>query len=125
MSNFKQYQLTATKFNKHSIDFQCETEMPEFNANVVKIEKFQGFSKATGCKYYFRVKNQSSWANSKQITGLWRTPRPGVYSGDIKSHSGKTLILFKIHNDWQNLTLYLFPNGFNPVWQIGSIVETL
>ena len=110
------HKFEAVKYNKHDTIYQLCFGLPETEliTQSVKIEKFQGYSKAYNLGLYFRVKNASSWAKSKQITGLWKTPRRNHYYGDNKTREGKTLLLFKIDHESQTMNVYEYPKGYYP-----------
>lgn len=98
----------------------------ELITQTVKIEKFQGYSKAYNLGLYFRVKNASSWAKSKQITGLWKSTRINHYYGDNKAPEGKTLLLFKVDPESQTMTVYEYPKGYYPSREtIDLLIKTL
>jgi hypothetical protein len=110
------FRFYPIKFNKHDTIYQAIEGNPKdsFITEQVKIEKFQGYSKAHNIELYFRIKNATSWAKSKQITGLWKTTQKGTFYGDFKEGTIKTLLIFKIDQESQELTVYVYPKGFNP-----------
>lgn len=112
-TKFKFYPI---KFNKHDTIYQAFENNPKdsFLTEQVKIEKFQGYSKAYNLDLYFRIKDAPSWAKSKQITGLWKTSQKGAFYGDFKEGAIKTLLMFKIDDESNELTVYLYPKGYNP-----------
>ena len=113
----KLYVYIADKFNKHDTIYRIKTPVHLLGTVLtdhVKIEVFQGYSKAYNLGYYFRIKNTSSWAKSRQITGLFKTGKRGVYYGNIKEGNVRTLLLFHLQNENELLNVYEFPNGFNP-----------
>jgi hypothetical protein len=104
------------KFNKHDTIYQANEDNPKnsFLTESVKIEKFQGYSKAYNLDLYFRIKDATSWAKSKKITGLWKTNQKGTFYGDFIEGSIKTLLIFKIDHESHVLTVYVYPKGYNP-----------
>jgi len=112
----KVYRFSPIKFNKHDTIYQAQPSNPNdsFITELVKIEKFQGYSKAYNLGLYFRIKDQTSWAKSKQITGLFKTPIKGAFYGNIKEATTKTLLMFKICDESHELTVYEYPKGYNP-----------
>jgi hypothetical protein len=112
----KMYLFGLIKVNKHDTIYQGVSSNPvdTFITEFVKIEKFQGYSKAFNLGLYFRIKNKSSWAKSKQITGLWKTQIKSIYYGDFKELNSKTLLLFKIDEVNDKLIVYEFPKGYFP-----------
>jgi hypothetical protein len=112
----KVYRFSPIKFNKHDTIYQAQPSNPNdsFITELVKIEKFQGYSKAYNLGLYFRIKDATSWAKSKQVTGLWKTTRKGVFYGDFKDGTTKTLLMFKICDESHELTVYEYPKGYNP-----------
>jgi hypothetical protein len=123
-ANIKEFKFNAIKTNKNDTIFQdFETNsIDSFITEFVKIEKFQGFSNAYNLGLYFRIKNKTSWAKSKQVTGLWKTQTKGVYHGDFVEGNLKTLLLFKISENTDFLKVIVFPKGFYPH---RSIIESL
>jgi hypothetical protein len=124
----KVYRFSPIKFNKHDTIYQGHEDNPNdsFIPELVKIEKFQGYSKAYNLGLYFRIKNASSWAKSLQVTGLWKTTRNGAFYGDFRDGTTKTLLLFKIDNTTHDLTVYEYPRGYNPHRNvIDSLVNTI
>jgi hypothetical protein len=110
---FKFYPI---KFNKHDTIYQAQPDNPKnsFITELVKIEKFQGYSNAYNLGLYFRIRNASSWAKSTQITGLFKTTRKGAFYGNIKEGASKSLLLFKINPENHELTIYEYFKGYNP-----------
>jgi hypothetical protein len=112
----KVYQFNPIKFNKHDTIYQGQPENPKgtFITELVKIEKFQGYSNAYNLGLYFRIRDNSSWAKSKQITGLFKTPIKGAFYGNIKEGATISLLLFRINHESHELTVYEYPKGYNP-----------
>jgi hypothetical protein len=110
------YRFIPVKFNKHDTIYQGLENNPKdsFITELVKVEKFQGYSNAHNLGLYFRIKNQSSWAKSKQITGLWKTTRIEAFYGDIRENTTKTLLVFIIDPVSHVLTVYEYPRGYYP-----------
>ncbi len=110
------FTFKVVKTNKNDTIYQGFSTNPKntFITEFIKIEKFQGFSNAFNLGLYFRIKNQSSWAKSKQITGLWKTQSNNIFRGDIKEGNTRTLILFKFDYSNELLKVYLFNFGFYP-----------
>jgi hypothetical protein len=110
------FKFSSIKFNKHDTIYKAQPNNPKdsFITELVKIEKFQGYSNAYNLGLYFRIKDQSSWSKSKQITGLFKTTRKGAFYGNIKGGTTKTLLLFKIDHESHDLTVYEYPKGYNP-----------
>nr|WP_299202498.1 hypothetical protein [uncultured Brumimicrobium sp.] len=110
------YKFEVVKYNKHDTIYQlCFGQYPsQLITETVKIEKFQGYSKAYNLGLYFRVKDKSSWKESKQVTGLWKTTRLNHYYGDHRIKEGKTLLLFKIDPESQTMCVYEYPKGYYP-----------
>lgn len=104
------------KYNKHDTIYQKEETNPKSKllTEFVKVEKFQGFSKAYNLGLYFRIKNESSWQKSKNVTGLWKTMRDNLFFGDSRNIKSKTLLIFHIDNEGQQLTVFEFPEGYYP-----------
>ena len=112
------FRFIEAKVNKHStiyamVDIPIKTT---FVTPVVRIEKFQGYSKAYNLAEYFRIKDQSSWAKSRQVTGLWKTSTQGVYYGDNRENMSdpKTLLMFQFDTSDGAFILYVYPKGYYP-----------
>jgi hypothetical protein len=110
------YRFIPIKFNKNDTIYQGldSNSGNSFITPLVKVEKFQGYSNAYNLGLYFRIKDQSSWSKSKQITGMWKTNRKETFYGDIKDNERKTLLIFKICPDSQVLTIYEYLTGYYP-----------
>lgn len=123
------YQFERIKENKQDSIYQGkESNHTEgIITELVKIERYQGYSNAFNLGLYFRIRNASSWAKSKQITGLWKTSTPGFYYGDIREdNKRKTLLLFSLKDQDKHLTVYQFPNLYYPSKStIETLVQTL
>jgi hypothetical protein len=110
------YHFQASKFNKHSTLFNGR-DTNHYNSFItpqVKIEKFQGFSNAYNLGEYFKVRNTNNWSTCLQVTGLWETSRKGYYYGDRKTANEKTLLVFALSENREELTIYEFPTGYYP-----------
>jgi hypothetical protein len=124
----KVFRFSPIKFNKHDTIYQAQPSNPNdsFITELVKIEKFQGYSNAYNLGLYFRIRDASSWAKSKQITGLFKTTRKGAFYGNIKEGATKTLLLFKIDHESHELTVYEYPKGYDPHRNvIDSLINTI
>lgn len=110
------HKFEVVKYNKHDTIYQlCLGQSTnQLITQSVKLEKFQGFSKAFNLDLYFRVKDKSSWKNSKKVTGLWKTTRLNHYFGDHRTDKGKTLLLFKVDRESQTMYVYQYANGYYP-----------
>ena len=124
----KTYRFKAIKHNKQSIIFELiDGDLNNsFITQEVKLERFQRFSNATGIDYYLRLKNEPTWANSELVTGLFKTTRKGIFYGDRREKwEVRTLIMFKVTPDWQNLTLIVYPRGQFPKNQVENIAHRI
>lgn len=120
------FRFTEAKINKHSTIYAM-VDIPTkatFITSVVRIEKFQGYSKAYNLAEYFRIKDQSSWAKSRQVTGLWKTNVQGIYYGDNRENMSdlKTLLMFQFDPSDGALLLYVYQKGYYPA---KSTIETI
>jgi hypothetical protein len=115
-SKIKVYQYKSIKTNKQDTIYQISEpkELQSFLTEFVKVEKYQGYSNAYNLGLYFRIKNESSWAKSKQITGLWKLSNPYIFYGDIKQDKNKTLLLFFIEPNKGILKVFEFPTNYYP-----------
>lgn len=124
----RSYTFKAIKHNKQSIIFELieGDATNSFVTQEVKLERFQKYSNATGIDYYLRLKNEPTWANSELVTGLFKTTRKGIFYGDRREKwEVRTLIMFKITPDWQNLTLIVYPRGQYPKNQVENIAHRI
>ena len=108
------------KVNKTSTIYEYSNtiELRDINPDdnftkLVKLEVFQGYSKAKNLVYYFRLRDKSNWSKCKLVTGLFRTIKPNLFFGNIKENNYKTLIIFLI-DDESNLVIHKYPKGYNP-----------
>lgn len=110
------YRFQKTKVNKHSTIYSMvgNPTKTTFLTPVVRIEKFQGYSKAYNLAEYFRIKDQSNWKNSQLITGLWKTSTKGWYYGDKRDGNIRTLLLFDFRAENDQFRLSVFPTGYCP-----------
>lgn len=105
----------SCKVNKHSTILERVTDVKDsFITDFVKVEKFQGYSKAYNLGEYFRIKNASSWAKSKQVTGLWKSSRLNYFYGDNRTDKGKTLLIFFKDDRNDFITVYEFVESYYP-----------
>lgn len=118
------HKFKTIKVNKHDTIYEKiqSNDVNYFVTQYVKIEKFQGYSNAFNLGLYLRIKDQTSWSKSKTVTGLWKTNRKNVYYGDLKDKNFKTLLLFKITEQTNELIIYEFQRGYYPSRQT---IETL
>lgn len=110
------HQYRAIKHNKCDTVFEMESipALPTFLTMLVRVEDFQGYSKAQKFTLYFRLKNKTNWRESEAVTGLFRTSRHGVYFGNRRTENRRTLILFQFAPDGEGLTVYTYPEGYYP-----------
>ena len=114
------FTFDVEKVNKHSRIYVARDQLISFNSfitPVVKLEDDQGFSKAKGVRYHFKVRNEKNWSKCKVITGLFPTTNNELFYGDFKSKKGKTLMVFKISRKQPVLEVYIYPEGFYPSYQ--------
>lgn len=110
------YHFDAFKFNKQNTIFTGKDTNPNtsFITSSVRIERFQGYSNAYNLGLYLRLRNESNWAKCEQVTGLWKSERPGFYYGDRRTGNQKTLLLFSLDQNHERLTVYEYPHGYYP-----------
>jgi hypothetical protein len=126
--NYTVYQFKEFKVNKHSTIYQLIHNPIETNiiTELIRIEKFQGYSNAYNLTEYFRIRNTTNWHTSKQVTGLFKTQANEIYYGDTGRNSDKSLLMFKFKNNRALLDIYLFNSGFYPhPNKIEDIAKTL
>lgn len=106
----------AIKFNKCDTQYESTSPIPSasFLTERVKIEKFQGFSKAYNLAEYFRLRGTTSWKSGEQVTGIWKTNRPLFFYGDKRTQNNKTLLIFRFNETREKLRVYVFPQGYYP-----------
>ena len=106
----------AVKFNKYDMQYIDETPIPLgcFLTERIKIESFQGYSKASNLGEYLRLRGETSWKTGEQVTGRWLETKANVFRGDRKHKGIKTLILFEFSNLREKLTIHIFPEGYYP-----------
>jgi hypothetical protein len=104
------------KENKSDTIYELVTlfKEPTFLTYLVKLEQFQGFSNGKNFQLYFRIRNKSSWKASTTITGLFKTAIQGTYRGNIKTRNTRTLVIFKLHPNGEEMNVYTFPTGYYP-----------
>lgn len=114
--NVLMYRFKVIKLNKQDTIYTGFESNPSesFITELVKIERFQGYSNAYNLGLYFRIRNNSNWSKCKQVTGLFKTMRMNVFYGDHKSNGLKTLLLFKIDDIKEELTVFEYPDGYYP-----------
>jgi hypothetical protein len=111
---FEVYRYKVVKVNKHSAIYECnDTPLCEHATQLVRIEKYQGYSNAYNLGEYYRLRNATSWHNSTQLTGLWRTETQNVFYGDT-GKVNKTLVMFKFSHNRDELNVYVFGRGYYP-----------
>lgn len=110
------YRFKVIKHNKQDTIYTGFESNPteSFITELVKIERYQGYSNAYNLGLYFRIRNTSNWSKCKQVTGLFKTMRLNVFYGDHNSNGMKTLLLFKIDDIKEELAVYEYPNGYYP-----------
>lgn len=122
------HEYRAVKFNKCDIQYEITSALPEgtYLTERVKIEKFQGFSKAQNLWEYFRLRGATSWKAGEQVTGLWKTENPLIHFGDRKTKKGKSLVVFVRSQNHERLIVYTFKEGFYPSRsKIEEIIKSL
>jgi len=106
----------AVKINKCDIQYQITSVLPDRSCLTerIKLEKFQGFSKAHNLWEYLRLRGATSWKSGEQVTGLFKTPDRNIFYGDRKTTKGKSLILIFKSSDLETVTIYTYPEGYYP-----------
>lgn len=106
----------ATKFNKCDTQYVTEEIIPtnSWLTERVKIEVFQGYSKAYNLGEYFRLRGSTSWKSGEQVSGLWKTDRKDVFYGDRRQGTVKTLLFFMFNNNRDSMQVYVYPFGYYP-----------
>lgn len=104
---------TSTIFEHLQTHESRPTTPDDYFTNLIKIEQYQGYSKAYNLSHYFRIRNTTNWSKCKTPTGLFKTIKPNVFFGDLKTNKGKTLIVFHFDSD-DTLRIYKYANGYYP-----------
>lgn len=107
----KKVRFYATKFNKTNVIYSGECNDSNILTEVIKIEKFQGFSKVFNVDYYLRVKDRGTWKESTPVTGLFKCNKSLWFSGDYIKGLIKTSILFMLKPDMSELLIHEFQSG--------------
>lgn len=107
---------TATTFELQSISQKPEQSNLIFTS-VVRLEVFQGFSKAKNLVFYFKLRDNPNWKKCTSVTGLFRTINKNIFIGDLRnnrqSKKSKTLLIFRLCTSGK-LQIFRFPSGFYP-----------
>lgn len=80
--------------------------------DIVRIEKYRGYSNSKFNENYFRIKDNPYWKDCTMLTGLRETLKPNVFYGDSIQNK-KSLILFQLSDDKTTLIIDVF-KGFYP-----------
>lgn len=99
LKTYRVYQLEATKYGPPKLTPQ------------LRIEKFRGYSKASGIGYYLRLRDTGNWSTCEKVTGLRPTPRKGVFEGNRKAQK-KSLILFQFSPEADQVIIDVFPSFY-------------
>lgn len=110
------YRFKVVKHNKHDTIYTGLVSNPKesFITELVKIERYQGYSNAYNLGLYFRIRTASNWSKCKQVTGLFKTTRLNVFYGDHRINEKRTLLVFKIDDLKEELTVFEYPEGYYP-----------
>jgi hypothetical protein len=123
------YHFAVNKVNKQDTIYKGKESNPTESiiTELVKVERYQGYSNAYNLGLYFRIKNASSWAKSTKLSGLFKTETPGFYYGDIREpNKKKTLLLFKVDEHGETLTVWEFEQLYYPSKKtIENLVKSL
>ena len=101
------YQIAKT--TKSAAEYHLESSSGDYILpDRVRLEIDQGYSRATGVCYWFKVRNTSNWAKCARLTALRRFA-DGVYYGDWinKSRTRKRLLIFRLTET--NLVVEIYP----------------
>jgi len=63
--------------------------------DTIRIEKYNGYSKATSINYYLRIRNTTNWQTCEKVTGLRPTGRKLLFEGNWLKDGKKSLLLFE------------------------------
>lgn len=110
------HQYRILKENKHDTIYEMVTMPPgpTYLTSLVKLEEFQGYSNGKNFQLYLRIRDKSSWRASTNITGLFKTGIQGTYRGNKRDGDTRTLVMFKLHPNGEEMTVYTFPTGYYP-----------
>lgn len=101
----------ATKFNKTNVIYSGECTGSNILTEVIKIEKFQGYSKAFNLSYYLRLRDQKTWKDSTQLTGLFKSNKPLWFYGDYRQGELRTTLLFLLKPNMDEILIHEFDQG--------------
>jgi len=123
------YFFEVKKPNKLSTIYQLVSSDCGRNTftDLVKLEVDQGFHRAMNLVYQLKLRTSSNWCKTRIFTGLRRTQTKGFYYGDIREpNKEKTLLLFRIDENTNSLTVWEFERFYYPSKQtIENLVKTL
>ncbi len=66
--------------------------------DLIRIEPYQGKSKATNLNHYLRLRTTNNWSKCEQVSGLRPTKFKEVYYGDRNKNDKKSLLIFQYFN---------------------------
>lgn len=111
------HHYTETKVNKRDTIYSINSLSfkPTLLTPLVKIEDFQGFSKANNFLLYFRIKDRNNWKDSTAVTGLFKTSYQGIYYGNyLSGQKCRTLLIFILDPEGESLKILEYPKGYYP-----------
>jgi hypothetical protein len=81
--------------------------------DIIRIEPFLNYSKASNFNDYFRIKDHTNWKKSNLITGLIKCSIEHLYFGNcdkinVIGNTKKSLLLFFFDNDKKRLIIDVF-----------------
>lgn len=103
--------FNSTKFNKTSVIYSGQIKESNILTETIRIEKFQGFSKAFNLPYYLRIRDKKTWKDSTQLTGLFKTNQPLWFYGDYRTGVKRTTLLFLLKPDMSEILIHEFEQG--------------
>ena len=107
----KKVNYKAVKFNKTNVIYSGIVESSNILTEEIKLEQYQGFSKAFNVSFYLVVKNKPKWKDSKKVTGLFKLIDSFFFYGDYKNNNSKTTLLFRMSPEMKEVIIYEFPEG--------------
>lgn len=109
------YDLTH-EVKSYSVYTQNVTLSSQINllTDVVRIEKYNGKSKAYGIEKYLRLRTSTNWAKSEQVTGLRPTTIKNVFEGNRVVNGKKNLLIFILSDDYKRLRIDVY-RSFYPL----------
>ena len=80
--------------------------------DTLRIEKYNGYSKATGINFYLRLRTDSNWQRCQKVTGLRPTGRKLLFEGNLLDNGKKSLLLFDFNKETGGLIIDVYKDFY-------------